>query len=209
MSSEAPRRSRPAKPNLIGHYDCLIIGGGHVGAQASISLRQNRFTGSIGISVVNLICRTSAHRFPRTTCSAPIDNEIRLRPLHSGWSANGRTARAFSRWVATLSDPFGSPTQHHPPYRPKRSRSNLDPGRLGDRLDSFGDGFPHSRQAMVGQRTTRFRLSAARSQQAGATDRVDAGGHRGVSLQLHRSRRRDQEAHAPTRVKQSAGLTMV
>ena len=31
------------------NYDCLIIGGGHAGAQAAISLRKSKFTGSIGL----------------------------------------------------------------------------------------------------------------------------------------------------------------
>jgi 3-phenylpropionate/trans-cinnamate dioxygenase ferredoxin reductase subunit len=46
MSPEAPK---PSKPSPTRHYGCLIIGGGHAGAQAAISLRQNKFTGSIGI----------------------------------------------------------------------------------------------------------------------------------------------------------------
>jgi len=33
----------------VSHYDCLIVGGGHAGAQAAILLRQLKFEGSIGI----------------------------------------------------------------------------------------------------------------------------------------------------------------
>jgi 3-phenylpropionate/trans-cinnamate dioxygenase ferredoxin reductase subunit len=33
----------------VSHFDCLIVGGGHAGAQAAILLRQLKFEGSIGI----------------------------------------------------------------------------------------------------------------------------------------------------------------
>jgi NADPH-dependent 2,4-dienoyl-CoA reductase/sulfur reductase-like enzyme len=33
----------------VAHFDCLIVGGGHAGAQAAILLRQLKFEGSIGI----------------------------------------------------------------------------------------------------------------------------------------------------------------
>ncbi|MEG3082120.1 FAD-dependent oxidoreductase [Sphingomonas sp. PB2P12] len=34
---------------MTSHYDVLIVGGGHAGAQAAIALRQRKFVGSIGI----------------------------------------------------------------------------------------------------------------------------------------------------------------
>lgn len=33
----------------VGHYDVLIVGGGHAGAQAAVALRQEKFTGSVAI----------------------------------------------------------------------------------------------------------------------------------------------------------------
>ena len=33
----------------VRHFDCLIVGGGHAGAQAAILLRQLKFEGSIGL----------------------------------------------------------------------------------------------------------------------------------------------------------------
>jgi len=33
----------------VSHYDCLIVGGGHAGAQAAILLRQLKYEGSIGL----------------------------------------------------------------------------------------------------------------------------------------------------------------
>jgi len=33
----------------VRHFDCLIIGGGHAGAQSAILLRQQKFTGTIGL----------------------------------------------------------------------------------------------------------------------------------------------------------------
>ena len=31
------------------HFDCLVIGGGHAGAQSAILLRQQKFTGTVGL----------------------------------------------------------------------------------------------------------------------------------------------------------------
>jgi cation diffusion facilitator CzcD-associated flavoprotein CzcO len=34
---------------MAGHYDILIVGGGHSGAQAATALRQRKFAGTIAI----------------------------------------------------------------------------------------------------------------------------------------------------------------
>lgn len=44
------RRAKLARGEVcVRHFDCLIIGGGHAGAQSAILLRQQKFTGTIGL----------------------------------------------------------------------------------------------------------------------------------------------------------------
>ncbi len=54
----------------FSHYDILIVGGGHAGAQAAVALRQKKFAGSIAIISDERELPTSGRPFPRSICQA-------------------------------------------------------------------------------------------------------------------------------------------
>jgi len=73
----------------VRHFDCLIVGGGHAGAQAAILLRQLKFEGTIG-----LISAESEYPYERPPLSKDYlagekaFERLLLRPV-SFWSDNG------------------------------------------------------------------------------------------------------------------------